>query len=99
MIISRTKVLNTRILLLLPIPLAAHILFLISLLPPPSLSTIALTVRKLFDIFHFLTIHPNALPVPSKLSSQCLALSRLKFKAFSGCFLRQSPSLLTQVIR
>ena len=51
---GRTKVLNRRILALLPIPLAAHTfhslwnsprvfcsLFLISLLPPPSLSTIA----------------------------------------------------------
>ena len=52
---GRTEVLNSRILVPLPIPLAAHTfhslwnapcalcsLFLISLLPPPSLSTIAL---------------------------------------------------------
>ena len=58
-----------------------------------------LVMAKLSVESQGLSIHHNVLPVPSKLSPQCPALSRIKFKAYFGCFLCQSPSLLMQVIK
>ena len=109
---GRTELFNRRILVLLPIFLAAHTfhsfwnaprafcsLFLISLLPPPSLSTIAPRQSNSSTSSTSSKFHHDVLPVPCKLSPRCLAISRIKFIVYSGCFLRQSPSFLTQVIK
>ena len=55
-------------------------------------------VCKLLNVIHFFAIHHNLLPATSTLSPERLALSRIKFEFYSGCFLPQSPSLFMQVI-